>query len=205
MERSHDDATLMAIEEKVCAQGTGDYLSGEVTKIKQCGIQLADRFYPKHKDSYITYHKALVLALQVDPLIVAQVANLDFLREPETDDAQADVNYAQLLTLDEDGTSSIRAVLSFMVDLKDRTGEPYDHSPVMQQAIRDTLERIADEHHTASAYFKVVSRRLWRRRNYLANLMHNEMVLMDLSLTALVMGMPCVFDHFDENDDPVFV
>ncbi len=183
------------------------YLREEMAKMKCHGLQLTDRFAPDNDDkhSYAIFHNALVQALDVDPLIVAQVGNLDRLREPETREDQADVNCAQLLTLDDDGTESIENILSFMVDTSDRDDEPHEHSPLLQMAIRATLVKIAVVDKTAAQYFEAVSRRLWRKADYLASHMPYHMDLLQARLDALAQGLPCVFDRLDDDGKPVFV
>lgn len=194
-------------EERKRAKGDhNDYLHERVKEMNEHGCALTDRYDPHHPQALAIFSHALVLALEVDPYIVAQVGNLDFLRRPTPESDATAVNCLQLLTLDIKGVVSIEAVLGFICCAIDRSGEPYEHSEAMKNAIRETLHRIAQKHANAHAYFVHVSRNLWRDDRFLIeNVCDSYVQELNERLSSLRQGEGCVFDHFDEDGKDIYV
>lgn len=219
MRRTHDDDELRASEElkRHCAEVLpprapnpecdavhSEWLRERVALMRAHGRALAERYDAEDEHFRAVFEDALASALEVDPYIVAQVANLDFLRCPngrvdDIDDVA--LNCAQLLTHGSKGPDSIEAVLSFLCEPCGRDEEPYEHSAAMQATIRATLRHILDTYGTADKYFSAVSRTLWRHEKYMVEAMGSYVAPLQMRLCALNEGRPCVFDHWDEETD----
>ena len=151
---------------------------------------------------------ALAQAFDVCPYIVAQVANMDYLRNPirATLASGALLNGAQSLTYGGEASDPLAEVLSFLVSHSEPDySEPYEHSERDKVRIRTALVAIATTHDTAAAYFTSVSRRLWCPPDYMTSHYKWYQEKLQKRIDAYRQGQAFVFSHMRDNGKPVFI
>lgn len=191
--------------------GHSTYLHDRVQEMITHGRALSDRYDPDHPHARSIYQHALAQAMKVDPYIVAQVGNLDFLRRPDhvscdhNECGIEQINCAQALTLGND-TRSIDAIISFLSDTENLECEPYEHNKEMQETIRKTLKNIGETYDRAGSYLRSVACAMWRDENFLTDgLCEVGIGFLHDAIVKARNGEPCVFDHFDEHGRAVYV
>lgn len=142
-----------------------------------------------HENYYYHYAGVLAKVFDVDPMIVAQLCNLDYVRLPHTKKDQPLSNYVQLLTATDKGESTMTELLSFMTDFGDPDyREPYQHTEQDRGRLRKAIYDIASKHGSAACYFKWVSLRLWQKESYLEETYPNYLLLLQKRIDAFKSG-----------------
>lgn len=161
----------------------------------------SERISPEREQWYYGYAGALAQVFDVDPLLVAQLVNLDYLSVPYVDEDTPLPCYAQLLTMTTTGRDSIGELLAYVTDYRDEAWrEPYQHSSFDKARLRLTIAHIAKTYTSANAYFATVSERMWRRRDYLETRYEHYLVLLQKRIDAFLhYGTGYVFDRIEDN------
>jgi len=118
------------------------------------------------EDDYGRFTGALAYIFVIDPLIIAQIANLDYLWRPNIKDKA--VNYIQWLTCDNVMRDPIEEVLCYLFCKKDSCyNEPYEFNLTELKRRADHKLKIIREHGNMDEYFKCVSLRLWKKEGFI--------------------------------------
>lgn len=181
-------------------------ISDIVDKMNLHGDCLATPYDGNADDSHFRFAAALAQAFDVDPFIVAQISNYDYLRAPDANSDLPFPNCAQALTMHDADADPTSELLSFLVSHAEPTyDEPYQHSASDMMRIRQAIVKIATEHKTAAEYFRFVSRRLWRTEDYLANNYASYMKVLQDRLDHCKRGLAFVFCGMSQHGRPLFV
>lgn len=159
-------------------------------------------------DVFYHFLAALAQALDLDPYIVAQVANMDSLRNPSRAQLKsgARLNGAQSLTFGGEATDPLTEVLSYLVDhCEPDYSEPYEHTAEDKARIRTALVAIATKYESAAEYFTSVSGRLWCPPNYMFESYKWYQETLQLRIDAYRRGEVFVFSHMNDCGKPVFI
>ncbi len=159
-----------------------------------------------HSD--VIYHRflaAVAQAFDVDPYLVALLADYRYIEWPFSNVNKPVSNCAQAVTQNmRQSLDAVAQMLSILVSYCEPCNDtPYRHDAEDRARIAAALRRIASEHGTAEKYARFVSRRLWFILDELLEEYQWYVRIMQDRLDALALGQPFVFSHM-ANDRPVY-
>jgi hypothetical protein len=144
---------------------TQDYENSLAEKIKNPKYE--DLLQKIDEDNFEGFLSALVYVFDIDPKIIAHLANLNYLWRP---DVKEDINYLQWITI-KDGKyhrDPIKEILSYLFKSSDSVyNEPYRHTAQESIILVKHYEYIRTNYKTIGNYFAEISTKLWKDPLYL--------------------------------------
>lgn len=142
------------------------YISNVCAKMtyEECFLQALD------EDDNGLFTGALACIFDVDPRVIGQVYNLDFLYRPDiwTKHGQA-LNYIQWVSKVEGRYDNIEEVLTYLFSLRNHHREEYEHSKEGLERIHAYVRKVMslfpgaqDDRSIACLYLEWLGRRFWR-------------------------------------------
>lgn len=143
----------------------------KITDFVDITVKYEDLLEIVDPENFEKFTGSLMVIFDVDPEILMDLANYDYLWRPEIHEKGFSLNYIQQLTSDKNG--NFRCPINELFSFLFTNTEPYCNEKYIftqrQKTLRiEHLKKIMTKYGGVKKYFEEVSKRLWRDDNYLS-------------------------------------